>query len=269
MIRAVVAMLFGSAFLNAAVVDGVTIHYTATGSGPTVIFVHGWTCDETAWSAQVPALETKYRVVTIDLPGHGQTGSPEGERLSMDLFARAVESVRNELQAERIVLVGHSMGTPVIVQYARLFPAHVTALVFVDGVISVGARVGHAPDGSSFRGPEGLKHREANTRGMFSRATTPELQARIIKMMQEAPESTAVEAMQAMYDPAIWQNDVLTMPVLAIYAYKSRLASLALMKRHYPRMQYTEIPGTGHFLMLEKPTAFNRILLAFLQKQRF
>ena len=269
MIRPVVAMLCGSVFLNAAGVDGVTIHYTSTGSGPTVIFVHGWTCDETTWSEQVPALETKYRAVTIDLPGHGRTGSPDGEKLSMDLFARAVEAVRDELQAQRIVLVGHSMGTPVIVQYARLYPSHVAALVFVDGVISVGARAGHPPDGSSFRGPEGLQHREANTRGMFSKATKPQLQARIIKMMQEAPESTAIEAMQAMYDPAIWRNDVLTMPVLAIYADRSSLANRVLMKQHYPHLEYTEIPGTGHFLMLEKPAAFNRILITFLQKQNF
>lgn len=51
------------------------------------------------------------------------------------LFARAIEAVRGEAKAERVVLVGHSMGTPVVLRYAHLYPAHVSALVFVDGLM--------------------------------------------------------------------------------------------------------------------------------------
>jgi pimeloyl-ACP methyl ester carboxylesterase len=58
--------------LQAATVDGVKLHSTVTGKGPkTVILVHGWTCDDTTWTSQVPALSKDYRVVTLDLPGHG------------------------------------------------------------------------------------------------------------------------------------------------------------------------------------------------------
>jgi pimeloyl-ACP methyl ester carboxylesterase len=81
--------------LSAATVDGLTIHSSTTGSGPaTVIFVHGWTCDSSSWAAQVPAFAKKYRAVTIDLPGHGKSASPKDGKLSMGLFARAVEAVR-------------------------------------------------------------------------------------------------------------------------------------------------------------------------------
>src|SRR5580658_8324379 len=124
--------------LTAAAVDGIQINSASTGKGPkTVILVHGWTCDETTWSEQVPVLSKKYRVLTLDLPGHGKTGAPADGKLSMDLFARAVEAVRAESKADRVVLVGHSMGTPVVVQYARLYPEHVAALVFVDGVVTL------------------------------------------------------------------------------------------------------------------------------------
>ena len=256
--------------LLAATLDGIPLHFTVTGKGPaTVIFVHGWTCDETSWSEQVPALAARYRTVTVDLPGHGRSGSPADGKFSMDLFARAVEAVRAEVGAERVVLVGHSMGTPVIVQYARLYPQRVAAMVFVEGVVTLGANLGHKPNTAPIKGPEGLKIREANTRGMLSAATTPELQRKIIKMMQLAPASTAAGAWEAMYDPAIWKNDVIALPVLAIYAEHSGLASRALMSRHYPRLEYTEIPGTGHFLMLEKPAEFNRLLLEFLDRQQF
>jgi len=255
---------------TAATVDGIPLHYTVTGGGPvTVIFVHGWTCDETSWSEQAPAVSQRYRMVTVDLPGHGKSGSPKDGKLSMDLFARAVEAVRAELKADRVVLVGHSMGTPVIVQYARLYPGHTAALVFVDGVVTLGPPPIRKPNTSGMRGPGALANREANTRSMFSSATTPELQQKILKMMLAAPESTAVGAMEAMFDPAIWKRDVIGLPVLALYADKSGLGNRAYMKQHYPHLEYHEIPGTGHFLMLEKPAEFNRLLLAFLDKQKF
>src|SRR5215831_10166084 len=108
--------------LSAANVDGTPVRYTATGNGPkTVFLVHGWTCDQSSWSEQVPALSKEYRVVTIDLPGHGKSGSPADGKLTMELFARAIDAVRAEIKADRVVLAGHSMGTPVVVQYARLY----------------------------------------------------------------------------------------------------------------------------------------------------
>jgi pimeloyl-ACP methyl ester carboxylesterase len=118
-------------------------------------------------------------------------------------------------------------------------------------------------------GPDGATARETMIRGMFSTATTPEMQKHVLSMMLGAPESTAVGAMNATMDPAIWKGDILTEPVLGIYADKSALANHAYMKSHFPNLEYVEIPGTGHFLMLEKPAEFNSILLAFLQKQKY
>ena len=64
--------------LSAASVDGLPIHSTTTGqSSKAVILVHGYTCDESTWSEQVPALAKEYRVVTLDLPGHGRSDSPK------------------------------------------------------------------------------------------------------------------------------------------------------------------------------------------------
>src|ERR1700741_4515766 len=97
--------------LSAATVDGLNIHSTITGKGPkTVILVHGYTCDESTWTEQIPALAKEYQVVTLDLPGHGKSDSPKDGKFSMDLFARAIEAVRAEVGANTVVLVGHSMG---------------------------------------------------------------------------------------------------------------------------------------------------------------
>jgi pimeloyl-ACP methyl ester carboxylesterase len=260
--------------LSATTVDGIKIHSSSAGKGPkTVILVHGWTCDETTWNSQVPELSKEYRVITLDLPGHGQSGSPKDGKLSMELFARAVEAVRKDSKADRVVVVGHSMGTPVVIEYARLYPEHTAALVFVDGLVNLtpaapgsSARV---PNPSLVSGPDGLKGRETMIRGMFSASTTPDMQKHILSMMLAAPESTAVGAMQATFDPTYWKGDVFTEPVLGLYADHSRSGDRAYMKTHFPNMDYKEIAGTGHFLMLEKPEEFNRLLIGFLEKQSF
>ncbi len=258
-----------STALSAATVDGIKIHSSTAGKGPrTVILVHGWTCDETTWNAQVGELSKEYRVITLDLPGHGQSGSPKDSKFSMDLFARAVEAVRKDSKADRVVVVGHSMGTPVVIQYARLYPQHTAALVFVDGLVNLPAGV-KGPDPSQMFGSDGLKAREAMIRGMFSESTTPDVQKHILSMMLAAPPSTASGAMQATFDPANWKDDVFNQPVLGLYADHSRSGDREYMKTHFPNMDYKEIAGTGHFLMLEKPEEFNQLLIAFLDQQKF
>jgi pimeloyl-ACP methyl ester carboxylesterase len=75
-----------SALASAATVDGIPIHSTVRGSGPkTIVFVHGWTCDESSWREQVPFFEKNYRVITLDLPGHGKSGAPSNGTLTMEL----------------------------------------------------------------------------------------------------------------------------------------------------------------------------------------
>jgi pimeloyl-ACP methyl ester carboxylesterase len=267
---ALIGSLILAASLEAATVDGIKLHSTVTGKGPkTVVLVHGWTCDDTTWQSQVPVLSKEYRVVTLDLPGHGQSGSPKDGKLTMDLFANAVESVRSEVKANRVVVVGHSMGTPVIVQYARLYPQHVAAMVFVDGLVTMPNINGAPPRAEQMGGPDGAKAREQMIRGMFSASTTPEMQKHILSMMLGPPEATAVGAMNATFDPAVWKGDTFTQPILGLYADHSGLAAHEYMKAHFPNLQYHEIPGTGHFLMLEKPDEFNRLLLDFLAKQQF
>jgi pimeloyl-ACP methyl ester carboxylesterase len=254
------------AFADAVEVEGARVHFSSAGRGPnTVILVHGWTCDETVWRAQVPALAADHRVITIDLPGHGRSGGPRDGVFSFDLFARAIEAVRGQAQAGRAVLVGHSMGAPVVVQYARLYPQVAIALVLADGVV----RQRRSHPAEAFGGPGGMAVRENLIRGMFSPATAPALRSRILSLMLDATEATAVGAMKALSDESLWQDHVMHLPVLAIFAERSRFADRAAMEVRCRDLEYVEIPGAGHFLMMEKPDEFNRLLLDFLRRRCF
>ena len=88
-------------------------------------------------------------------------------------------------------------------------------------------------------------------------------------MMLGAPEATAVGAMNATREPAGQTTEIPEVPILGIYGGPSVVASEQAVHAAFPSVEYTSIPGTGHFLMLEKPEEFNRLLLAFVANQKF
>ena len=79
MLRFLIAVVLVAipALADSAIYQGRSVHFTVHGKGGrTVILLHGWTCDESFWDNQVAALSKKNRVITIDLPGHGQSQPP-------------------------------------------------------------------------------------------------------------------------------------------------------------------------------------------------
>jgi sigma-B regulation protein RsbQ len=258
--------------LQGATVEGIPLHSSATGKGPrTLIFVHGWTCDDRTWELQVPDLSRTSRVITLDLPGHGQSGSPKDGQLSMTLFARAIEAVREEYRAEHVVLVGHSMGTMAILQYARMYPQHVAALVLVDGSVSMPADAPRERMLAAARQyGESLTTREAMVQKSSFTPNTPDaVRTRVLSMTAAVPPATPLAAMEAFVDPANWKEDVFPQPALAVF---SDLAAAepdlkpAYLKTRFPLVDYHHLSGTGHFVMLERPAEFNALLNAFVEK---
>ncbi len=251
-------------FGETALVEGRKVHYSSFGKGPkTLVLVHGWTCDETFWSSNVPGLSRRYRVLTVDLPGHGQSDlAPE---YSMDAFADAVSAVMTDAKVKRATLVGHSMGGPVLLAFARRHREQVTGLVVVDAAFSDSGSAARAQArGRSFLGPEAMTAREAIVRRMFSQATLPATREHILRVMLAVPEEVADGAIQGMRDTEFWRYDRIDLPFLEIAAGSSAYIKLPALRSRFPRAQMRRIRGTGHFLMMEKPQLFNQILLAWL-----
>src|SRR5262249_18296019 len=107
------------------------VHYKSLGEGKTaVVFVHGWCCAHSGWRDQAAALAGKVRMIFVDLPGYGKSDRPKID-YTMEVFAKGVDAVLNDAGVEQTVLAGHSMGTPVVRKFYRLFPEKTKALVFV------------------------------------------------------------------------------------------------------------------------------------------
>lgn len=252
---------------QSVILDGGKVAYSATGrGGTTLVLIHGWTCDQTLWDAQVEGLKDRYRVIAVDLPGHG--GSDAAPDYSMKRFARAVEAVMRKEKVGRAVLVGHSMGGAVMLEFARLFPAKTAAIVAVDAMLPDSAAAqGLGPFAARFQGPEAREAREKMVAGMFTEATGAEARAKISRVMLGTSAETAAGAMKGLADPAVWKDDVLDVPLLEIAAGSNRSITEAGLKKRFPRAKLVNVPGTGHFLHMEKPEEVNRLIVEWLKEQ--
>jgi len=112
--------------------DQTEISYTLYGDGKTaLIFVHCWCCDQGYWREQVDTFSQDYKVVTIDLAGHGKSGTGRDD-YTLQAFGMDVASVVKHLELNRIILIGHSLGGGVILAAAHQLKEQTLALIGVD-----------------------------------------------------------------------------------------------------------------------------------------
>jgi pimeloyl-ACP methyl ester carboxylesterase len=274
--RLMLALLLATAVFAADVkYDGARVHYESYGQGQeAVVFIHGWTCDLTFWRGQAPVYE-KHRALLVDLPGHGQSEKPD-VAYTQERFARAIDAVMRDAGVERAVLVGHSMGTPVIITFLRMFPAKTKALVMVDGQIPQtpaddAARAKQKAQMEPFlrklRDPAYKDVTQGMVEGMFSAKTTPAQREEIRSKMGATPQhvmASSMEGMFAMEGPK--PGETYGVPAMAIMvAALGRVGYEAKLRAVFPNLRkYEAWEGSGHFLMMESPERFNAALEDFL-----
>lgn len=97
------------------------------GKGRAVVLLHGFLGAHQVWQPAIDNLSKSYRVIAIDLPGHGKTPC-FGYAHSMELMAKCVKAVMDSLKLKKYVIIGHSMGGYVALAFADLFPDHLRGL---------------------------------------------------------------------------------------------------------------------------------------------
>ena len=114
--------------------DGLKVHFTDTGptDRSTLVLVHGFSASLHTWEAWKTDLEMDYRVITLDLPGHGLSRSDEDDVVSIERFAEVVHKVTQERGVDRFTLTGNSMGGSTAWNYALKYPETLEGLILVD-----------------------------------------------------------------------------------------------------------------------------------------
>jgi pimeloyl-ACP methyl ester carboxylesterase len=259
-----------------ASLDGNKIHYDSFGQGDeAVVFIHGWTCDSTFWKAQAPIYEHR-RSLLIDLPGHGLSDKPEIP-YTMELFARAADAVMIDAKVRKATLAGHSMGTPVAVQFLRMHPEKVAGLVFVDGFIPQppkddAEREKQKAQGASlvksYRAPDYKSVAMRMLDSMFTKQTDPALRNQIQTRMLSAPQYVMASAMEGMMSMEPLTESFPRPAVEAIMVKRGNASRYQeFLKQHFDLVGYREFDDAGHFLMMEQPEKFNQILREFLDRK--
>jgi pimeloyl-ACP methyl ester carboxylesterase len=252
--------------------DGTPISYEVHGDGePTLILVHGWSCDARYWREQLAPFAARYRVITVDLAGHGHSGMGR-ENYTMHSFGEDVRAVADAVGGDRLILVGHSMGGLVIAEAARLLPGRVLGLIGIDSLHDLSYPVTEehaagrlAPLEADF--PTACRQFAA---AMILPDTDADLAEWIQADMAAAPSRVAVSAMRDYMTqwitgagPALFEE--LPLPVVAVCADLWPVDAEA-NRRHMHSFEAIVLEGTDHFLMLDAAEEFNPALEEAISK---
>jgi pimeloyl-ACP methyl ester carboxylesterase len=245
--------------------DGSVINYYEHGQeGPVLVFVHGWSCDASYWKEQVEYFKDKYHMVLIDLAGHGRSGS-ERENYTLKAFAQDVKAVVESIGAQKVVLIGHSMGALVSAEAARLMPDKSVGLVAVDDLQNVEYPLGEeqfnamtTPFKEDFKGAV-----RGFVAGMLLADDSP-VNEWVISDMSLADPRVALSAMKGALGGYLTGDvaklfDELDVPVVAVNTDLSP-TDVEANRRHIKDFELIELDGLDHFLMLKAPEQFNPAL---------
>lgn len=243
--------------------DGIDLFYEMTGQGrATLLFVHGWLGSAAWWADQCAFFAGSYRVLAMDLAGHGRSG--RGRRSwSAEAYARDIVAVIEHSAAENVIIVGHSMAGAYALEAALLCP-RVRALVPVDTLKDLDKLL--TPEQAEefllrhYRTDFPAAIRDLIPRFLFSPATPPEVRERLAREFACIDGVTAAELLAPLY-----QQDVralareVAVPVRAIVADFAPV-NPETNRRYLRDYDLVVMKDCGHYPMLEQPKEFNRVL---------
>ncbi|MFA4989844.1 MAG: alpha/beta hydrolase [Candidatus Omnitrophota bacterium] len=239
--------------------DGVRIAYSVYGKGePALVFVHGWCGSRAVWYKQIPYFAKKYKVVALDLAGHGVSGR-QRKAYTQEAFGEDVAAVVNALKADKVILIGHSMAGTVMLEANRLLKGKVRGLVGVDTLENFESvatpeeiRKYIDPMKKDFREGSGIFVRE-----MFTANADPQLVKQVVANVSRADPAIAISAIDYYFNtPVIPLLAGVDVPLWCLNA--DLWPSFPEINSKYLKSYHLRVmPGLGHFLMVEAPDEFN------------
>lgn len=245
---------------------GVEIRFDHLGEGrPALVFVHGWGINRSVWEAQAVRFSTDHEVINLDLPGFGRSGNNRQD-FTIEAYGADVATVIEKLGLDQVVLVGFSMGAPVVVEAAAKYPEHVAGIVIVDDLHDVESKTPASEFDDIADLFMDLVTSPSNDKlvgaGFYTRDPETAYQ-RVLSMVQVTSRDGWRESLQ---DYLRWLNEdcigslrQLRAPVVSINA-ALQPTNVDAFRKYVPSFMVKIIPDTGHLLMWDAPEEFNRLL---------
>jgi 3-oxoadipate enol-lactonase len=248
--------------------------YEERGSGPVLLFIHGFPFDRTMWVPQQLAGLAKLRTaVAVDLRGHGLSEVMSGGDFSMDLFADDVAKTLDAIGADKADVAGLSMGGYVLFSLWRRHPDRIRSLIFIDTKAEADsdeAKAGREKTAETVSAQGMQPIYESLGPKVVGSSPSIEVQDKLKQMMLgTAPEIAAADAL-AMRDRADSTADLpsITVPVLWLHGEEDALMPIdgaRASAAKIPGAKFVSIPKGGHVAPMENPDATNAAIADFLK----
>ena len=253
-------------------------HYDLEGQGDALIFLHGWGVDKRIWRQQSKYFSSFYKVLTIDLPGHGKS---QWLKLSLGALAEDLKAVLDYLKVKEASIVASSLGGILALKLYDIAPDRVKKFTFV-GSLPKFSRSADFPHGLDIRRIRklGLQIETAypSVVNIFFRSlfTKEERQSRRFKWLLKFHRTDEVPLKPALteYLDIIEHEDLRSIlkkvhvPIQFINGTEDEICNVEAvkhMKELVPQARFDFFPKCGHFPFLSKPYEFNAILEEFLK----
>ncbi|GAA4312799.1 alpha/beta hydrolase [Nibribacter koreensis] len=250
------------------------LSHTQSGTGPTLVFLHGFCESKEVWTDFVKPLLHEFQIITLDLPGHGESELPKD--YSMEAQARQVQETLVSLNVEKCLLVGHSMGGYVSLAVAEQFPDLLYGLcLFHSSALADNEEKKESRNKTvEFIQKHGVdKFMETFVAPLFAESNRVSCQPAIEKMQtigKATPQETIIGCLQAMRDRKDRTEVLKTTPIPVFFmAGKEDPAvplEATLQQCHLPENSMTYFLGhVGHMGMFENTALTRQALLKFAE----
>lgn len=257
-----------------AQVNGVTLAYGDEGRGLPVVFLHAFPFNRRMWATQVQGLAGRFRVITLDLRGHGESDAPLW-RYTLEGFADDVKALLDHLAIPRAVLVGLSMGGYLSFAFHRKYAERVSGLVLADTRAEA-----DKPEVASWRFALAQRAYKEGAKAVFAEMgpkllspaayrNNPALVRQVEEIVLSAPVSGIVGDLMAMAErpDSVAYLGSIACPTLVLVGDEDALTSREENRRIADGIRGARLevlPSAGHMSNMEQPEAFNRALGEFL-----
>lgn len=268
--------------------DGVKLHYIDIGSGRPIVMLHGWAQSAELFKHQIDGLKKHYRVIAIDMRGHGKSEKTNhGYKISR--LAKDLDDVLTALNLTKVILLGHSMGSSVIWCYWDLFGSERLAkLIFIDqqafmlenpqwteeqnkivgGIQSINSLFDMV---NTISGENGADFIKKFTGGRFTDKVSKEVVNWVIEQNMQLPRDYGA-ALFLNHATQDWSDVIprINIPTLII---TGRASNKPLQSQEWISKQilnsrleiFEEEEGGEHFMFIENPGKFNKVVTEFIE----